>query len=175
MRDYLEELLALAQQEGEERPPELLAGYGALTVSLPPEQKQQEKQQGRTLSAEQETETDAVSGSGMLSGAVKGSTALAEGEETAVRVLQSWSEDAAAPLQAQLRERVAAARLYRGVNRLEQAAGYRLRTEPGAQVWSALRREDRSGTVRPAQADARQVDRVFERDARRYDGRFTLF
>ena len=66
--------------------------------------------------------------------------------------------------------------LHRSLSRAEQASRYRV----------VSRREDKTFSLQPtalqkdgvtgsAGVEARQVDRVFERDARRYDNRFTLF
>ena len=66
--------------------------------------------------------------------------------------------------------------LHRSLSRAEQASRYRV----------VSRQEDRTPSFQPtalqkdgvtgsAGVEARQVDRVFERDARRYDNRFTLF
>ena len=66
--------------------------------------------------------------------------------------------------------------LRRSLARAERASRYR----------TVSRQEDRTSSFQPtalqkdgvtgsAGVEARQVDRVFERDARRYDNRFTLF
>ena len=61
-----------------------------------------------------------------------------------------------------------ARRLYLGLIRARQAAQYR---RPGAGQRVALEKE--SGSSRSLELDAAGMDRIFQRDARRYDGGFT--
>lgn len=186
MRDYLEELveLLLTQEDGLSDTPledysvwDGTPGMGRKQRSaeeVPVSQEDEEPVQGDEETAEA---VPVLHEQGTWNELRKGKTELEERNSTAVRRESGAGQTLESENVVLEQEMEQTARVLHGsLARTERASRYRM----------VSRQEDRTSSFQPtalqkdgvtgsAGVEARQVDRVFERDARRYDNRFTLF
>lgn len=177
MRDLLEELLELTQdQEEDQAARELLeqARTGAAGLEKPGEPEFAGQEDSRRTQNEAGARSQAARDPAGQAQAVRRRTAEREAK-TAGREMVLEPENRSAALPVQEGEGESAEALRAQVVQAQRQVRY-----PRAPASSAV--QDQGGAVwlreRPAQAagvQVRQVDRAFERDARRYDSRFTLF
>lgn len=188
MRDELEALLEEAEEPGEEIPRVLEPPRVAIW-----------KERGETAWAEEESlgraAVDALTGNGRQAAGertgfvpwrVKAVSEESREDEAESVAGDSEAEAVREPTEAALEPlRVrgtvltggelsgaaarAAQELYQALDKGRRAAGYR----PGAAGGGVRLVRERGSASLPAAADARELDRQFQRDARRYDGGFT--
>lgn len=186
MRDYLEELVELffAEEDGLSDAPledysvwDGAPGMGRKLSSA--EEMSASQEDAEPVQRDEETieAVPVLNEQEQWNGLRKGNAELEQTDDSAVRRESEMVQDAESEkvvLEQELEQ--TAQGLRRSLARAERASRYR----------TVSRQEDRTSSFQPtalqkdgvtgsAGVEARQVDRVFERDARRYDNRFTLF